>query len=78
MAELQERFDSLNEKYENTDASAKEGKEELGKLYGQNMGAIKDTHEKYNAEMSRKDELSIASHLFAVLREFDEDGVEQI
>lgn len=27
---------------------------------------------------SRKDELSIASHLFAVLREFDEDGVEQI
>ena len=58
MAELQERFDSLNEKYENTDASAKEGKEELGKLYGQNMGAIKDTHEKYNAEMSRKDELS--------------------
>ena len=27
---------------------------------------------------TRKDELSIASHLFAVLREFDEDGVEQI
>lgn len=27
---------------------------------------------------SRKDELSIASHLFAILREFDEDHVEQI
>lgn len=27
---------------------------------------------------SRKDELSIASHLFAILREFDEDGVERI
>ncbi|MBR5508545.1 MAG: threonylcarbamoyl-AMP synthase [Lachnospiraceae bacterium] len=27
---------------------------------------------------SRQDELSIASHLFAVLREFDEDGVEEI
>lgn len=27
---------------------------------------------------SRKDELSIASHLFAILREFDEDGVEAI
>lgn len=27
---------------------------------------------------SRKNELSIASHLFAILREFDEDGVEEI
>lgn len=27
---------------------------------------------------SREDELSIASHLFAILREFDEDGVETI
>lgn len=27
---------------------------------------------------SRQDELSIASHLFAILREFDEDGVEAI
>lgn len=27
---------------------------------------------------SRRDELSIASHLFAILREFDEDGVEAI
>ncbi len=27
---------------------------------------------------SRKDELSIASHLFQVLREFDADGVERI
>ena len=27
---------------------------------------------------SRKDEASIASHLFAILREFDEDGVERI
>ena len=27
---------------------------------------------------SRKDELSIASHLFSILREFDEDGTEQI
>ena len=27
---------------------------------------------------SRKSELSIASHLFAVLREFDEDGVDAI
>ena len=27
---------------------------------------------------SRKDELSIASHLFSILREFDEDGVEAI
>lgn len=27
---------------------------------------------------SRQDELSIASHLFAILREFDEDGVEEI
>ena len=27
---------------------------------------------------SRKDEVSIASHLFAILREFDADGVERI
>ena len=58
MGELRERFDDLNEKYENTDASTKEGKDELGRLYGENMGAIKDTHEKYDAEMSRQKELS--------------------
>ena len=27
---------------------------------------------------SRQDELSIASHLFAILREFDEDGTETV
>ena len=27
---------------------------------------------------SRRDELSIASHLFAILREFDEDQVDRI
>ena len=58
MGELREHFDDLNEKYENTDASTKEGKDELGRLYGENMGAIKDTHEKYDAEMSRQKELS--------------------
>ena len=42
-----------------------------------------ETREQYSGGVvkcigSRQDELSIASHLFAILREFDEDGVEEI
>lgn len=52
---------------------------------GQRTGIIctEETKERYphgdvKCIGSRKDELSIASHLFAILREFDEDGVEAI
>lgn len=52
---------------------------------GQRVGIIctEETKDRYpNGDVkcigSRRDELSIASHLFAILREFDEDGVEAI
>ena len=47
------------------------------------MICTEETREHYHAGDvkcigSRRDELSIASHLFAILREFDEDQVDRI